>query len=44
MNSFKTLVAFAAVLFSMNVVAQEELLPKYPTQAEREYMEAWSSS
>jgi agmatine/peptidylarginine deiminase len=40
MNSFRTFVAFATLLFSMNVVAQDELLPKFPTQAERSYMEA----
>ncbi|MCH2215783.1 MAG: agmatine deiminase family protein [Flavobacteriales bacterium] len=40
MNPFKSIVALAAFVISMNVVAQDELLPKYPTQAEREYMEA----
>lgn len=40
MNSFKVMVACAAFLLSMNVVAQEELLPKYPTEAERTYIQA----
>jgi agmatine deiminase len=40
MNLFKTLVALATLLFSINVVAQDELLPKYPTETERSYMEA----
>jgi len=40
MNSFRTLVALATLLFSMNIVAQDELLPKFPTSAERSYMEA----
>jgi len=33
-------VALAALLFSLNVLAQDELLPKYPTSAERSYMMA----
>ncbi|HKK38568.1 MAG TPA: agmatine deiminase family protein [Cryomorphaceae bacterium] len=40
MNSIKTFVALAALLLSVNAGAQVELLPKYPTQAERSYMEA----
>lgn len=40
MNSFKVLVAAVTFLLSMNVVAQDELLPKYPTAAERAYIEA----
>jgi agmatine/peptidylarginine deiminase len=40
MNTFKTLLALATLLLSINAMAQEELLPKYPTAAERSYMQA----
>lgn len=40
MNFFKLALVFTASLLTLNSLAQDEVLPKYPTSSERSYMEA----